>query len=87
MRMVSLRELKINPSKVLKSLGKQDVVITRRGKPAAALIPLDEDTLDDFIIAHHPTLLKSLDAAREEYRKKGGVSHDEMRSMIKKRRS
>ena len=85
MKFVPLRDLKINPSKVLKGLKNQDVVVTRYGKPAAALIALDEDTLDDFIVAHHPELLKSLDDARQEYEKKGGVDHETMRLMIEKR--
>ncbi|MBN1808313.1 MAG: type II toxin-antitoxin system Phd/YefM family antitoxin [Planctomycetes bacterium] len=86
MKFITMRELKINPTKVLKGLSKDGAVITRNGKPAAALIALDEDMLDDFIIANHPELLKSIDAAKDEYRGKGGISHDEMRLLVEKRR-
>lgn len=86
MRFVALRELKINPSKVLDALRREDVVVTRNGKPAAALLPLDEDLIEDFILAHHPTLLGEAEAARKEYRKKGGIGHDEMRKRIARRR-
>ncbi|MHC5057403.1 MAG: type II toxin-antitoxin system Phd/YefM family antitoxin [Planctomycetota bacterium] len=82
MKFVALRELKIHPSKVLDRLRRHDVVVTRNGKPAAALVPLDEDTLDEFIIAHHPTLLPEVEAARAEFEKKGGVSHDEMKALV-----
>src|SRR5262245_46720425 len=75
MKFVALRELKINPSRVLDDLRTQDVVVTRSGKPAAALVHLDEDLLDEFVLAHHTVLLRELESARKEYRKKGGVDH------------
>ena len=85
MKFVAMRELKINPSKVLRRLAKEDVVVTRNGKPAAALLALDEDLLDEFIIAHHPTLLSEAEAARAEYREKGGVDHEAMKAMVERR--
>ena len=86
MRFVTLRELKINPSRVLDELGKEDVVVTRNGKPAAALLYLDEDALDDFVIAHHPTLLREVAAAKAEYEAKGGVDHAAMKKRLLRRR-
>ena len=85
MKFVALREFKIHPSKVLDRLRRHDVVVTRHGKPAAALVPLDEDTLDEFVIAHHPTLLPEVEAARAEYEKTGGVGHDEMTALVEGR--
>ncbi len=87
MKFVALRELKINPSKVIDEAGKDGVVITRNGKPAAALIYLDEDLLDDFIIARHPTLLKELEESRRDYLEHGGVSLKEVRKKLARRRA
>ena len=86
MKFIAMRELKINPSRVLDRLAREDLVVTRRGKPAAALVRLDEDVLDDFIIAHHPTLLSEVEAARAEYEKRGGIGHDEMKALVEKPR-
>ena len=86
MRFVAMRELRINPSKVLDALAEEDIVVTRNGKPAAALLQLDEELIEDFILAHHPTLLTEVEAARREFRKKGGIRHEEMRSRIERRR-
>lgn len=86
MRFVTLRELKINPSKVLDRLAKDDLVVTRSGKPAAALLYLDEELLEEFILARHPRLLKEVEAARAEFRKKGGLGHDAMRGRVQRRR-
>ncbi len=83
MKFVTLRDLKINPSKVLSGLAREDTIVTRKGKPAAALVYLDEDLLEDFILAHHPTLLREAEAARAEFLKKGGISHEAMKKRLR----
>jgi prevent-host-death family protein len=86
MEFVSLRDLKINPSKVVGRLRKGDMIVTRNGKPAAALVYLDEELLEDFILVHHPTLLGEVEAAKGEYLKKGGISHEAMKKRLQRRR-
>lgn len=86
MKFVTIRELKINGSQVISSLENEDVIVTKRGKPAAALVHLDEDLLEDFIIAHHPRLLPELDRAYREYKRKGGIDHETMKGRMSKRR-
>lgn len=86
MRFVALRDLKINPSRILQRLLREDLVVTRKGKPAAALIYLNEDLLDQFVLLHHPSLMKEVRAARTEYFRKGGVGHAEMKKRIERRR-
>lgn len=85
MKFVALRELKINPSRVLGRLSAEDIIVTRRGKPAAALLRLDEDLLDEFVLAHHPRLLREAESARREFLRKGGVGHAEMRKRVRRR--
>jgi PHD/YefM family antitoxin component YafN of YafNO toxin-antitoxin module len=85
MKFVTLRDLKINPSRVLDGLGEHDVVVIRKGKPAAAVIYLDEDMLDDYVLAHHPGLLREVKAARAEYLKSGGIDHATMKKRVARR--
>jgi len=86
MKFIAMRELRNNTSKLLDQLAKEDIVVTRNGKPAAALLYLDEDLLEDFILSHHPTLLDEVEAARREYEEKGGVDHETMKKRIERRR-
>jgi antitoxin (DNA-binding transcriptional repressor) of toxin-antitoxin stability system len=86
MEFVSLRDLKINPSKVVGRLRKGDLIVTRNGKPAAALVYLNEELLEDFVLVHHPTLLGEVESAKAEYLKKGGMSHEAMWKRLKRRR-
>jgi prevent-host-death family protein len=86
MKFVAMRELRNNTSRLLDRLAEEDVVLTRNGKPAAALVYLDEDLLGDFILATHPKLLSELKAAKREYGKKGGIDHKAMKKKILSRR-
>ena len=86
MKFVAMRELRNDTSKLLDQLAKEDVVVTRNGKPAAALVYLNENLLEDFVLAHHPTFLSEVEAARREYEKKGGIDHETMKKRIKRRR-
>ena len=86
MKFVTIRELKINGSKVIDALNAEDAIITRHGKPVAALVPLDEDTIEEFIMTHNPKFLASLSRAYKEYQQKGGKSLAAVRKELKKRR-
>lgn len=86
MKFVAMRELRNNASAVLDQLAEGDIVVTRNGKPAAALLYLDEELLEDLILAHHPTLMREIESARDEYRRKGGIDHAAMRKRVERRR-
>jgi antitoxin (DNA-binding transcriptional repressor) of toxin-antitoxin stability system len=86
MKFVNVRELRINASRIVKSLRSQDVVVTHRGKPAAAVLYLDEDLLEDFVFAHHPTVIREAEEAYREYKREGGISHEEMKRRVARRR-
>lgn len=86
MKFVAMRELRNNTSKLLDQLASEDMVVTRNGKPAAALVYLDEESLEDFVLAHHPAFLKEVDIARSEYEMRGGVDHETMKKRVSRRR-
>ena len=69
MKFANVRELKINSRSVIQNLKKEDVVITNRGKPVAAMVYLDEDILDSYVIAHHPSLLADIAGDVSEWKK------------------
>ena len=86
MKFVTVRELKINGSDVLNRLQGEDAIITKRGKPIAALVPIDEDSIEEFIIAHNPKFLAQLSRSYEEYRRKGGADLATVKKNLKRRR-
>jgi prevent-host-death family protein len=66
MKKVALSEVKDDLSKYLRLAEKQQVIITRHGKPAGVLIGFaDEDDWFDFCLENDPRFLKRIAAARE----------------------
>ncbi len=74
MRLVSVRELKANPSAFLRLAGRgETVVIASRGKPAAVLRPISEEELEDYILENSPRI-KRLVAEGDRDRRAGRVT-------------
>jgi antitoxin (DNA-binding transcriptional repressor) of toxin-antitoxin stability system len=44
------------------------LIITYRGRPAASILPLSEDDLEDFIIEHSPSIRKKIAQAEKDLR-------------------
>ena len=73
-RFVNVRELKNRVSRVIRQAQKGDVVVTSRGKPTVVLHAVADDELEDYLLAHSPKFLKSLEQSYQQYQRKGTVS-------------
>ena len=59
---------------------KDSMVLTRRGKPVAAVVPISSGVdLETFGLSHNPHFIEILNRSWASYERKGGVSLDEMR--------
>ena len=82
MDFVNVRELKLHTAQVFKRIDRRGwAIILKRGKPAAALIPLNEDDIED-VVFRSPKFLKELKASHAEYRRKGGITLEEARKKL-----
>ncbi len=73
MKVANTVELKNQTNRLLRqAMRGEPVIITYRGKPAAALTGLTEDDLEDFLLEHSPKVKKLL-AEAEADRKAGRV--------------
>ena len=71
---VPLSEVKNDLSKFLREAEKQQIVITRHGKPAGVLIGFEsEDDWFDFRLEHDPRFLERIESARKSLRAGRGV--------------
>jgi prevent-host-death family protein len=69
MRVANTVELKNKTNKILKEVMKgSPVIITHRGKPAASLIPLTEEDLEDFVLENSPKIQKMIAEAEKDIR-------------------
>jgi prevent-host-death family protein len=62
MKFANIRELQKDASGIINLVEKgQDVVITKRGKPAAVIYPLNEDMIEDYMIRHSPGIRRKIE--------------------------
>ena len=80
MRQVPLSQIKDDLSRFLREAGKQEIVITRHGKPAGVLIGFEsEDDWFDFRLENDPRLLRRIEAARKSLREGRGVRLEDVK--------
>jgi len=58
---------------------KDTVVLTRQGKPVAALVPVDADQWEDWVVSTHPDFIEIIKRSEARYKAEGGISMDEIR--------
>ena len=74
MKQVALSEVKDDLSKYLRLAEKEEVVITRHGKPAGILIGFEsDDDWFDYRLEHHPDFVERIERARQSLRSGRGV--------------
>lgn len=73
MKTVEMAEATGALSEYAKKARKGPVVVMRRGKPVAALVPLDADAWEDFVTSTHPKFLEIIERSRASYKAHGGI--------------
>ncbi|HEV2336753.1 MAG TPA: type II toxin-antitoxin system Phd/YefM family antitoxin [Stellaceae bacterium] len=74
MKQVPLSEVKDDFSRLLREAEKEDIVITRHGKPAGVLIGFaSEDEWFDYRLENDPRFLRRIEEARQSLRSGRGV--------------
>ena len=80
MKKIALSEVKDDLSKYLRLATKEDVVITRHGKPAGVLIGFEsEDDWFDFRLENDPQFHERIDKARESLRAGRGIRLEDVK--------
>ena len=79
MKQVGLAEIKDHFSKYLRDAAKEQIVITRHGKPAGVLIGFrSEDEWFEFKLQNDPRFLERIKKARESIREGEGIPWEEV---------
>jgi prevent-host-death family protein len=79
LKIASVAEVKAQFSAYLKQSEQGAVIVTRNGRPVAALLAIrDDEELENLVLAHSPRLRSILDAARQQIRAGKGVDHGDL---------
>ena len=79
MKKVSLSDVKDHLSEYLDLAEKEEVIITRHGKPAGVLIGFaTEDDWFDYRLEHDPRFLMRIEAARKSLREGKGIRLEDL---------
>ena len=79
MKHVALSEVKDDLSKYLRLAEKEEVIITRHGKPAGILIGFkSEDEWFEYRLEYDPVFLQRIERARESLRAGRGVKLEDV---------
>lgn len=88
MKAVALAKVKDDLSKYLRLAGREEIVITRHGRPAGVLIGFDsEEAWFDYRIEHHPEFLRRVAEARAALARGEGVRLDDLPVSRRRRRA
>jgi prevent-host-death family protein len=80
MKKVALSNVKDDLSKFLRLAEKQEIVITRHGKPAGVLIGFEsEDDWFDYRLENDPRFLRRIESARRSLRAGKGVRLEDVK--------
>jgi len=80
MKKVPLSEVKDDLSRFLREAEKQEIVITRHGKPAGVLIGFEsEDDWFDYRLENDPRFLQRVEQARQSLRAGRGVKLEDVK--------
>jgi prevent-host-death family protein len=79
MKEVPLSVVKDDLSRFLREAERQEIVITRHGKPAGVLIGFEsEDDWFDYRLENDPRFLRRIEQARESIRARRGVRLEDL---------
>lgn len=79
MKKVPLSEIKDDLSRFLREAERQEIVITRHGKPAGVLIGFEtDDDWFDYRLEHDPRFLGRIEAARTSLRAGRGTKLEDV---------
>ena len=69
-------------SEYAKELNQEPLILTRDGKPIAALVPIENADLETVTLSTDPKFLAIIERSRSRQRGEGGISSEELRRRL-----
>ena len=83
MKTVEMADATASLSDYARKARKQTLIVTRRGKPVAALMPVDAYTdLENLVVTTHPAFHAIMERSEARYGAEGGLSTEQVRAHV-----
>jgi antitoxin (DNA-binding transcriptional repressor) of toxin-antitoxin stability system len=69
-----------------KKVKKELVVVTKEGKPVAALVSISNADIETVSLSSNPKFIALIERSRAKQKAQGGISSEEMRRRLEKKR-
>jgi len=83
MKIVPLNEVRNRFSTYLDLCKREDIVVTKNGRPAAILHAVTDEDLEDYLFESAPRFIARMEALRREFQRAGGTLLAEVRRGLK----
>lgn len=87
MKVAPLYDVKNRLSEFARDSQRRPVIITRHGKPYAALVGIEDQDVEVFLLAHHPAFLAEIDRAATRAEVEGTTPLDVVEHELARRES
>jgi len=78
MKVVEISKATTSLGDYARRLRKRPVVVTRKGKPVAALVPIENADLESISLSTNPKFLAIIERSRQRMKTEGGIPMEEM---------
>jgi prevent-host-death family protein len=83
MKVATVADVKAHFSKYLEHCQHEPVVVTKRGRMKAVLLPItDEEDLERLFLSNHPVFREILAESEHSLREEGGIPHEQFWQLV-----
>ena len=82
MKIVPLNDVKNRFSHYLEQSKREDIIVTKNGRPEAVIHVITDEDLEDYLFETDPRFIARIEALREQYRHEGGKPLEEVRGEL-----
>ena len=84
MKTVEISKATLPLSDYTKGIKKEPVIITKEGRPVAALVSIPNADLEMVSLSNNPRFIALIERSRARQKSEGGISSEEMRQRLER---
>jgi prevent-host-death family protein len=83
MKTVEMKQAMAPLARYARDVAKEPVIVTKHGRPVAALMPIENADRETVALSTNPQFLALIERSRRRHQAEGGISTDEMRRRLR----